>query len=176
MSRFRLSQEARQYRRMGTSLTPYLTLLALIQNIPQIQPTSSIVHRGPSANIRRKMARVRPHCTRLRMLWIYSASTLELVHRTRAPQVQVTAVYVYMDSPPAVFATRTHCLVLSPLTSVSIAAKLQVNPNPTAFNITCWALELKIPEADAFRLVAHLLPEEIKEWALFEHSVCSSFL
>ena len=110
------------------------------------------------------------------MLWIYSASTLELVHGTRTQQVQVTAVYVYMDSPPTVFTTRTHCCVLSPLTSVSIAAKLQVNPNPTAFNITCWALELKIPEADAFRLVGHLLPEEIKEWALFEHSVCSSFL
>ncbi|KAM5537874.1 hypothetical protein V8D89_008350 [Ganoderma adspersum] len=54
---------------------------------------------------------------------------------------------------------------------LSIAAKLQANPNPSALDVARWALELKILEVDAFRLVGRLLPEAVKAQALFEHSL-----
>ncbi|KAM5544928.1 hypothetical protein V8D89_001039 [Ganoderma adspersum] len=53
----------------------------------------------------------------------------------------------------------------------SIDVRLQENPNPTALDMARWALELEIPEADAFRLVGALLPEVVKAQARFEHSV-----
>ncbi|KAI1790409.1 hypothetical protein LXA43DRAFT_1182599, partial [Ganoderma leucocontextum] len=55
--------------------------------------------------------------------------------------------------------------------AVIIAAKLQDNPFPNVVDVAGWALEIKIGEVDAFRIVGELLPEAVKAQARFEHSL-----